>query len=54
MEAAEVSGNLYQESSQKNLLSFMNIVTDFIISNSLKWEVMTNKEIVNTITYLEV
>jgi hypothetical protein len=54
MEAPEVSGNLYRKSTQKNLLSFVNIVTGFIISSSLKWEVVTNKEIVYIVTYLEV
>jgi hypothetical protein len=44
MEAPEASGNLYRKSSQKNLISCMNIVIDFIISSSLKWEITTNKK----------
>jgi hypothetical protein len=53
MEAPEASGKLYRKSQQKILLSFMNIVADFIISSS-KWEVKANKEVVYIVTYLEV
>jgi hypothetical protein len=53
MEAPEASGKLYRKSQQKNLLSFMNIVADFIISSTLKWKVVANKEVVYIVTYLQ-